>query len=36
MSIARLWLSGDIETRIDLPGITELLDASTAVFSRHP
>jgi hypothetical protein len=32
-------LSGDIETKIDAPGITELLEASTAAFHatfNHP
>jgi hypothetical protein len=31
-SITEVWLSGDIETGIDRPGITDLLEASTAVF----
>jgi ferredoxin len=31
-----VWLRGDIETGIDRPGITELLEPSTAVFFTHP
>src|SRR5204862_7772275 len=34
--MTEVWLSGDIETGIDRPGITDLLDASTAVFPRNP
>ena len=36
MSITQVWLSDDIETGFDRRGITELLEASTAVFSRNP
>jgi len=36
VNIAQVWLSGDIETGIDRPGITELLEVSTAVLSRNP
>ena len=36
MNIAQVWLSIDIETGIDRRGITELLEASTAVLSRNP
>ena len=33
-SITEVWLSGDIETGIDWPGITEILESLTAIFTQ--